>query len=161
MQQPIKNMVIRVVNLAEKARSISELHSYTLLARMNNYDFKLVIAKREFVCHRHYEIDATFSIDGVIGTFAFTLAVPLIPIGNGLGAVVVRELTIRNIERIKCYRYLKNGAMYSILFLGTIMVLDSFGFHIPAWLSPVITFVIVGYSLYRSVKCQIGDAAAT
>ncbi len=95
-------------------------------------------------------IDATFSIDGVLGAFAFTLSVPLILIGNGLGAFVVRELTIGNIERIKKYVYLKNGAMYSILCLGTIMLLDSFGFHIPSWLSPVITFSIVGFFFFKS-----------
>lgn len=95
-------------------------------------------------------IDATFSIDGVIGAFAFTLSVPLILLGNGLGAIVLRQLTIGNIARIKMYRYLKNGAMYSILFLGLIMILDSFGFHIPAWVSPLMTFGIVGYFLWRS-----------
>lgn len=95
-------------------------------------------------------LDATFSIDGVIGAFAFTLLVPLILIGNGLGAFVLRKLTVSNIERIKRYKYLKNGAMYSILFLGIIMVLDAFGFSIPAWLSPVITFGTVGYFFYKS-----------
>lgn len=95
-------------------------------------------------------IDATFSIDGVIGAFAFTLSVPLILLGNGLGAVVLRKLTVGNIDRIKKYRYLKNGAMYSILFLGTIMVLDSFGFHIPEWTSPLITFGVVVYFFFRS-----------
>lgn len=95
-------------------------------------------------------IDASFSIDGVLGAFAFTLSVPLILLGNGLGAIVLRQLTISNIERIKKYMYLKNGAMYSIFFLGTIMVLDSFGFHIPAWLSPVITIGTVGYFFYKS-----------
>ncbi|MDP3758591.1 MAG: DUF475 domain-containing protein, partial [Candidatus Daviesbacteria bacterium] len=73
-------------------------------------------------------IDATFSIDGVVGAFAFTLSVPLILLGNGIGAFVVREVTIHNIERIQRYVYLKNGAMYSILFLGVIMILNSFGF---------------------------------
>lgn len=97
-------------------------------------------------------IDATFSIDGVLGAFAFTLAIPLIILGNGLGAFVVRELTIGNIERIKRYIYLKNGAMYSILFLGCIMVADSFGFHIPPSLSPVITFGVVGYFLFKSIQ---------
>ncbi|MCK9630905.1 MAG: DUF475 domain-containing protein [Methanoregula sp.] len=97
-------------------------------------------------------IDATFSIDGVIGAFAFTMAVPLILIGNGLGAFVVRELTIRNIDNIKKYLYLKNGAMYSILFLGIIMILDSFGVHIPFWVSPVITFGIVGFFYAKSIK---------
>jgi len=97
-------------------------------------------------------IDATFSIDGVLGAFAFTLSVPLIILGNGLGAIVVRQITVGNIERIKRYVYLKNGAMYSILCLGAIMLLDSFGFEIPSFLSPVITFGIVGYFLYKSVR---------
>jgi len=97
-------------------------------------------------------IDATFSIDGVIGAFAFTMAVPLILLGNGLGAFVVRELTVRNVENIKKYLYLKNGAMYSIFFLGIIMILDSFGVHIPFWISPAITFGIVGFFYVKSVK---------
>jgi len=95
-------------------------------------------------------IDATFSIDGVIGAFAFTLAIPLILIGNGIGAFVVRELTIRNIENVKKYIFLKNGAMYSILFLGGIMIMDSFGIHIPSWVSPVITFAVVGFFFWKS-----------
>ncbi|OPX74644.1 MAG: Integral membrane protein TerC family protein [Methanoregulaceae archaeon PtaU1.Bin059] len=95
-------------------------------------------------------IDATFSVDGVLGAFAFTLSVPLIIIGNGIGAFVVRELTVRNVENIKRYRYLKNGAMYSIFILGTIMILDSFGAHIPNWLSPMVTFGIVGFFFFKS-----------
>jgi len=97
-------------------------------------------------------IDATFSIDGVIGAFAFTMAVPLILIGNGIGAFVVRELTLRNVDRIKKYLYLKNGAMYSIFFLGIIMILDSFGVHIPFWVSPLITFGVVGFFLWKSLQ---------
>ena len=97
-------------------------------------------------------IDATFSIDGVVGAFAFTMAVPLIIIGNGLGALVVRELTIRNIGTIRKYLYLKNGAMYSIFFLGIIMILDSFGNPIPFWVSPLITFGVVGFFLVKSIR---------
>ena len=95
-------------------------------------------------------IDATFSIDGVLGAFAFTMSVPLILIGNGLGAYVVRKLTIGNIDKIKKYIFLKNGAMYSLLFLGIIMLIDSFGFHIPNWFSPVVTSSIVGYFFWKS-----------
>ncbi len=97
-------------------------------------------------------IDATFSIDGVLGAFAFTLSVPLILLGNGLGALILRKLTVSNIENIKKYKYLKNGAMYSILFLGLVMLLDSFGFGIPSWLSPLLTFATVGYFFYKSKK---------
>lgn len=100
-------------------------------------------------------IDATFSIDGVLGAFAFTLSVPLILIGNGIGALVVRQVTIGNIENIKKYLYLKNGAMYSILFLGMIMLLDSFGWHIPNWLSPVVTFGVIGYFFYKSKLVKV------
>lgn len=103
-------------------------------------------------------IDTTFSIDGVLGAFAFTLAVPLILIGNGLGAYVVRQFTVGNIERIKKYIYIKNGAMYSILFLGIIMLLDSFGFEIPSWFSPAATFLVVGYFFYKSRR-EISKAA--
>jgi len=73
-------------------------------------------------------------------------------LGNGLGALVVRQLTVGNIERVKKYIYLKNGAMYSILFLGIIMLLDAFGMHIPSWFSPVVTFAVIGYFYLKSVK---------
>ncbi len=96
-------------------------------------------------------IDTTFSIDGVLGSFAFTLSVPLILIGNGLGALVLRQLTISNIERIRRYVYLKNGAMYSILFLGVIMVMDAFGANIPHWLSPIVTIFTISYFYIKSL----------
>lgn len=97
-------------------------------------------------------LDASFSIDGVIGAFAFTMSVPLILLGNGLGAIVVRQLTIHGVDRIRKYVYLKNGAMYSIFFLGMIMVLDSFGVHIPHYLAPLVTFGSIGYFFSKSVK---------
>jgi hypothetical protein len=95
-------------------------------------------------------IDATFSVDGVLGAFAFTLSVPLILIGNGLGAFILRKLTLGNIEQIKKYIYLKNGAMHSIAVLGLLMIADGFGAHIPAVVSPLITFVIIGYFFLKS-----------
>jgi hypothetical protein len=95
-------------------------------------------------------IDSTFSIDGVLGAFAFTLSVPLILLGNGLGAFLVRKLTISNIDRIKKYVFLKNGAMYSILVLGVIMILHSFGWKIPEYVSPLATFIIVGFFFWKS-----------
>ena len=95
-------------------------------------------------------IDTTFSIDGVLGAFAFTLSVPLILIGNGIGALVVRQVTIGNIERIKRYVYLKNGAMYSVLVLGVVMILHSFGFHIPEYISPLSTILIITFFFWKS-----------
>lgn len=97
-------------------------------------------------------IDMTFSIDGVLGSFAFTFVVPLILLGNGLGALVLRQLTLSNIDKIRNYLYLKNGAMYSVFFLGIVMISDSFGMDLPFWLSPIVTFVIVGYFFLKSNK---------
>lgn len=95
-------------------------------------------------------IDGSFSIDGIVGAFAFTFSVPLILIGNGIGAVVLRKMTVSNIERVKKYKYLKNGAMYSVLILGAIMLFRSFGYHIPEIISPIATFFIIGYFFYKS-----------
>jgi hypothetical protein len=122
----------------------AELHEKDLISGSNMSDWSKVLYLEV--------IDATFSIDGVVGAFAFTLSVPLILIGNGIGAFVVRELTVSNIDRVKRYIYLKNGAMYSIFFLGIIMILDSFGHHIPQWVSPVITISVVSYFFIKSRK---------
>ncbi len=105
-------------------------------------------------------IDATFSIDGILGAFGFTFSIPLILLGNGIGALVVRQLTISNIDRIKRYKYLKNGAMYSVFALGAIMLLHSFGYGIPEWLSPIVTFAIVGWFFYKSYREMKSEAVA-
>ncbi len=97
-------------------------------------------------------LDASFSIDGVIGAFAFTISVPLIILGNGLGAFVVREFTIRGLDLINKFAYLKNGAMYSIGVLGAIMISESFGFEYPFWLAPFITVSLLVFFLWLSHK---------
>ena len=99
-------------------------------------------------------IDSVFSVDGVLGAFAFTLSVPLILIGNGIGALVIRYLTVRNLAAIRRFLYLKNGAMYSILVLGSVMLLDGFGLHVPQYVSPLATVVIIGYFLLHSVRAH-------
>ena len=99
-------------------------------------------------------LDASFSIDGVIGAFAFTMSVPLIILGNGLGAFVVREFTIRGIDLIAKFAYLKNGAMYSIGVLGGIMVLEAFGKEYPFWLAPLNTFALLAIFLFLSIRAN-------
>ena len=99
-------------------------------------------------------IDATFSIDGVVGAFAFTMSVPIIILGNGLGAIIVRQLTIKGVDQIQYYPYLKNGAMYSIFFLGLIMLFESFGIPVPKLAAPVVTFIVIGYFFFKSLKAK-------
>ena len=104
-------------------------------------------------------IDLTFSIDGVVGAFAFTTSVPLILVGNGIGAIVVRQLTIGNVDNVKKLVYLKNGAMYSIGILASVMMFEGFGFHVPSWLSPASTFACIGAFLWMSLAHKPADAA--
>lgn len=99
-------------------------------------------------------IDFTFSIDSVLGAFAFTLSVPLIMIGGGLGALVLRQLTVSNITRIRQYAYLKNGALYSIFALGIVMLLKAFGVAVPDWVSPVVTFAAIGFFFWKSLAMR-------
>ncbi|ALU37222.1 MULTISPECIES: DUF475 domain-containing protein [Clostridium] len=95
-------------------------------------------------------IDTTFSIDGVLGAFAFTMSIPLIILGNGIGAIVVRKITMGSIEKIKKYIYLKNGAMYSVLCLGIVMVLEGFHVEVPEYISPLLTILIIMFFFFKS-----------
>ena len=103
-------------------------------------------------------LDATFSIDGVIGAFAFTIWVPLIFIGNGLGAYIVREFTVKGTDVIAKFAYLKNGAMYSIGILGGLMVLEAFGKNFPFWLAPLNTLLLLVIFMALSLR-ELRDAA--
>ncbi|MBF0490823.1 MAG: DUF475 domain-containing protein, partial [Candidatus Omnitrophica bacterium] len=76
----------------------------------------------------------------------------LIFIGNGLGALVVREFTVRGINLISKFAYLKNGAMYSIGMLGGLMVLEAFGKEYPFWLAPLNTVLLLVIFMFLSVR---------
>ena len=97
-------------------------------------------------------LDASFSFDGVMGAFAFTTSVPLILIGNGIGALVVRDMTIRSIDKVAKYKFLKNGAMTSIGLLGIFIIAKSFGVLIPEYLPTLITILIVGLAFWQSKR---------
>jgi mannose-6-phosphate isomerase-like protein (cupin superfamily) len=55
-------MDIEVVNFKDKFKKVDELHSYKIIAQMNDYYFKIVKAKREFIWHSHSETDETFVV---------------------------------------------------------------------------------------------------
>lgn len=58
-------MDIEVINFEKKFEKIKNLHSYKVIAQMNNYYFKLVKMKRDFIWHQHPETDEVFIvIDG-------------------------------------------------------------------------------------------------
>ena len=55
-------MDLRVVDLKEKAALIKDLHKYKLVAELNEMQFKLVKARRDFVWHSHPETDEAFYV---------------------------------------------------------------------------------------------------
>ena len=90
-----------------------------------------------FAAFMYLEIlDASFSLDGVIGAFAITGSIVLIMAGLGAGAVWVRAMTIHLVraKALSKYIFLEHGAHWAIGFLGTIMLLKLYHVELPEWL---------------------------
>lgn len=73
-------------------------------------------------------IDASFSLDGVLGAFALSKDIVIIALGLSIGAMFVRSLTLMLVEKktLKEYIYLEAGAHYAIGALALIMFISSF-----------------------------------
>lgn len=100
-------------------------------------------------------LDASFSLDGVIGAFAITENIVLIAIGLGLGALWIRSLTLYMVRRgtLSAYKYLDHGAHYTIFMLAIVMFLELF-FDVPEYIPGVLGVVIIGLSVMSSVRAR-------
>jgi hypothetical protein len=96
-------------------------------------------------------LDAAFSLDGVIGAFALTNAIPIIFVGLGIGAYFVRTITVFLVERktLDSLVYLEHGAHWAIFGLAFSMLL-SLLFHIPEAVIGLIGLVFVVFSYISS-----------
>jgi hypothetical protein len=56
--------VIEKVNLADKLRLFQEYWQPKIVARMNDYDIRIVKVKGEFVWHKHDDTDDSSSSQG-------------------------------------------------------------------------------------------------
>ena len=72
-------------------------------------------------------IDASFSLDGVLGAFALSKDIIIISIGLAIGAMFVRSLTIMLVEKktLKQFLYLEHGAHWAIGALACIMLISA------------------------------------
>lgn len=97
-------------------------------------------------------LDASFSLDGVIGAFAITQDVVLIAIGLGIGALWVRSLTLFMVRRrvLGAYRYLEHGAHYTIGILASMMLLGLF-INVSEAIAGLAGVVVVGLSIASSI----------
>ena len=99
-------------------------------------------------------LDASFSLDGVIGAFAITSSVVLIAAGLGAGAVWVRSMTIHLVRSgtLTKYKFLEHGAHWAIIVLGTIMLVRLYGFELPEWATGSVGLVFIVWSVVSSLR---------
>lgn len=72
-------------------------------------------------------IDASFSLDGVLGAFALSKDIIIISIGLAIGAMFVRSLTIMLVEKktLAKFLYLEHGAHWAIGALACLMLVST------------------------------------
>ncbi len=101
-------------------------------------------------------IDASFSLDGVLGAFALSKDILIITIGLSIGAMFVRSLTIMLVEKktLQEYVYLEHGAHYAIGALGFIMLISAF-----KEISEIITGLIGLVFIVSAFICSIRKKA--
>ena len=96
-------------------------------------------------------LDASFSLDGVLGAFAITKDIILIFIGLGVGAIFVRSLTTILVKQevLQKYQYLEHAAHYAIGALGLFMLLST-KIHINEIIPCFISVVLIVMALVSS-----------
>ena len=115
---------------------------------------KNTVVRAGFVGFLYLElIDASFSLDGVVGAFALTKNILLIAVGLGIGALFVRSMTVHLMRRgvLARYRYLEHGAHYAIGILALIMLL-SIKYQVPEFITGGAGLVVIAAALYQSHK---------
>lgn len=107
-------------------------------------------------------LDASFSLDGVIGAFAITNEVLLIMAGLGAGAFWVRSLTIYLVRShtLGKYRYLEHGAHWAILALGIVMFVKLYHIEPPEWMTGSLGLVFIITAITSSVLERRRQATA-
>ncbi|MCA9325541.1 DUF475 domain-containing protein [Candidatus Saccharibacteria bacterium] len=100
-------------------------------------------------------LDASFSLDGVLGAFAISSDIILIAAGLGIGALWVRSMTVYMVRRgtLEAYRYLEHGAHYAIGVLAVSM-LGSVIFEIPEFVTGGTGLFVIGASVVASLRAK-------
>jgi uncharacterized protein len=98
-------------------------------------------------------LDASFSLDGVIGAFALTNSVIIIMAGLGAGAVWVRAMTVHLVrsKALSKYIFLEHGAHWAIAFLGAIMLLKLYHIELPEFIVGSLGLGFITVSIWWSI----------
>lgn len=97
-------------------------------------------------------IDASFSLDGVLGAFALSNDIIIISIGLAIGAMFVRSLTVMLVEKktLAQFLYLEHGAHWAIGALAIIMLVST-KFEVPEIVTGLIGLVFIVSALISSI----------
>ena len=100
-------------------------------------------------------LDSAFSLDGVVGAFAITSALPIIIGGLGIGAIFVRAFTVALVraKTLDELPYLEHGAHYAIFGLALAMLLGIF-MHVPEAITGLIGLVIIVFAYISSRRAR-------
>lgn len=97
-------------------------------------------------------IDASFSLDGVLGAFALSRDIIIITIGLFIGAMFVRSLTIMLVEKktLDQFLYLEHGAHWAIGTLAILMFASTM-VEIPEVVTGLLGLVFILSALVSSI----------
>ena len=98
-------------------------------------------------------LDASFSLDGVIGAFAMSNDIVVIMIGLGIGALFVRSMTVALVRKgtLEEFVFLEHGAHWGIGALAVIMLVST-RVHVPELVTGLIGVSLIGLSLLSSMR---------
>lgn len=114
----------------------------------------LLSGKAGFVAFIYLElIDASFSLDGVLGAFAFTKDIVVIGVGLGVGAMFVRSLTIMLVEKkaLEKLRFLTNGAYWAIGALSLVMLVSAVK-HVTEAIAASVSIIFIIMAFVSSIR---------
>jgi hypothetical protein len=96
-------------------------------------------------------IDASFSLDSVVGAFAITQDIILIAAGLGIGALYVRSMTVHMMKGgvLDRFRYVEHGAHYAIGILAVILLV-SVRHEVPEIISGLTGLAVIVYAFVDS-----------
>ncbi len=121
----------------------------------NKHDVNKTMVASGFIGFIYLQLlDASFSLDGVIGAFAISKDVVIIMIGLGVGAIFVRSMTAYMVKKgtLDAYVFLEHGAHYGIGALAVIMFAHAIGYHVPETVTGLIGLACTVISWWSSVK---------
>ncbi|HET9171093.1 MAG TPA: DUF475 domain-containing protein [Actinospica sp.] len=97
-------------------------------------------------------LDATFSMDSVMGAFSVTVDIALITLGLAIGAAYIRSLTVYVVRKgtLDEYRYLEHGAYYSIALLSVLLLWEVWR-DVPDWITACTGAIVISAAWLTSI----------